>query len=69
MLIVAGTGLGKTLGASVLVFNDWLQQHYVITKSSKKKATDLVIWISPLKALSRNLVQQSEQIRPATSND
>jgi ATP-dependent Lhr-like helicase len=63
-LIVAPTGIGKTLGASLLIFNDWLQNNSQILKKPQKKTKkykDLAIWISPLKALSRNLVQQLER--------
>lgn len=53
-LIVAPTGIGKTLGTSVLIINDWLWNHFQ-KKKKNTKLTDLAIWITPLKALSRNL--------------
>lgn len=63
VLIVAPTGLGKTLGAATLVLNDWLDS--TPRKDPKKveqpkKDYKLILWITPLKALSRNLMQQLE---------
>jgi ATP-dependent Lhr-like helicase len=63
VLIVAPTGIGKTLGASTIVINDWIQNSSDARKGKKKgKKTDqkYILWISPLKALSRNLMQQLE---------
>ena len=63
-LIVAPTGLGKTLGSATIVINDWLlnknRQSKTISKKRKKENPYYILWISPLKALSRNLMGQLE---------
>ncbi len=60
-LIVAPTGLGKTLAASTLTINNWIEhelENQNKPDSKKKKFQNHILWISPLKALSRNLMQQ-----------
>ena len=60
-LIVAPTGLGKTLGASTLAINDWCQnlpEKKNQKQKTKKEDQKFILWISPLKALSRNLMEQ-----------
>ena len=62
LLIVAPTGLGKTLAASTLTINNWLENYsekqIIKTNNNNKNNQKFILWISPLKALSRNLMQQ-----------
>ena len=62
-LIVAPTGLGKTLGASTLAINDWCQylpENKNQKQKTKKENQKFILWFTPLKALSRNLMGQLE---------
>lgn len=61
MLVMAPTGIGKTLGVSVLVLNDWITSHQPKKQGRRKRGSvnqHLAVWVSPLKALSRNLLSQ-----------
>ncbi len=61
VLLVAPTGLGKTLAASTLAITNWLDTTSKKKKNKppkKEKNQNFILWISPLKALSRNLMGQ-----------